>query len=132
MTAETGVRRTDFDSPSGVADAAACLRARAEGAEIGAAHGHCGLGRTILFTLSFTSFELQHNVFCTGSTLTCKQLRACCSYQPCPSGSECIHVTDFCDGYDDCGDGSDENDTFCSESFILQLFKTAPFLEHPL
>jgi len=82
-------------------------------------HGPCGSGRTILFTLSFTSFELLYNMFCTGSTITCGH-----NYQPCPNGSECIHVTDFCDGFDDCGDNSDENDSFCSESFILQLFKT--------
>ena len=60
---------------------------------------------------------------CTVDTWTCPA-----GFSQCHGSHQCIPVSWFCDGFDHRGDGSDDNDSFCSESFILQLFKTAPFL----
>jgi len=60
---------------------------------------------------------------CTVDTWTCPG-----GFSQCPGSRQCIPVCWFCDGDEDCGDNGDENYSFCSESFILQLFKTAPFL----
>ena len=49
------------------------------------------------------------NVFCT-ETPKCTQNR-----RKCPGCDKCIPICYFCDGEDDCGDGSDETSEFCGE-----------------
>jgi len=52
------------------------------------------------------------NMFCA-EPIICRG-----NYHKCPSGSKCIQICQFCDGVDNCGDNSDEDDDFCGVLLI--------------
>lgn len=82
---------------------------------VGRAKGHLLVGQILV--INKTSMYLSFSLLVSAD-------RTCPSGQvKCDNTNICIYPDNLCDGYNNCGDNSDENPLFCGESnFINQLY----------